>query len=48
MGCETYALQDFRPVGCNNKDLIAGSTLDCEFVAQVKTRFRQFTLRKAD
>jgi len=48
MGCETYALQDFRPVGCNNKDLIAGSTLDGEIVAQVKTRFRQFTLRKAD
>ncbi len=51
MGCKTYALQDFRPVGCRDQDLIAsnaGGRLDGISIAQVKTRFRQFTLRKAE
>lgn len=51
MGCETYALQDFRSTGCRNKGLIeshAGTTLDGEFLAKVTPRFRQFTLRKAE
>lgn len=51
MGCQSYALQDFRPTGCRNQDLIgsnAGSTMDGEFIVQVQSRFRQFTLRKAD
>jgi len=51
MGCQTYALQDFRDAGCRNKDLIetrSGSFLDDAFIGEVKTRFRTFTLRKAD
>jgi len=51
MGCQSYALQDFRAVGCRNKDLIdsrVGSTLDNAFVDQVRSRFRTFTLRKTD
>ncbi|MGW8394184.1 anaerobic ribonucleoside-triphosphate reductase activating protein [Pseudoduganella sp. HUAS MS19] len=51
MGCETYALQDFRSVGCRAGELIdfAGkSALDSELVGQVKSMFRQFTHRRAD
>jgi len=51
MGCQSYALQAFRSVGCSSKDLIesnAASPLDGELLSQVKPRFRQFTLRKAD
>lgn len=51
LGCQSYALQDFRPVGCNDKDLIksySGGPLDGELLGQVRSRFRQFTLRKAD
>lgn len=51
MGCDTYALQDFRSVGCRAKDLLESSgegALDSELVGQVRSRFRQFTLRRAD
>ncbi|HEY0589420.1 MAG TPA: anaerobic ribonucleoside-triphosphate reductase activating protein [Pseudoduganella sp.] len=51
MGCKTYALQDFRPVGCRTQDLLDRSCeggLDGEFIGHVKSRFRQFTLRRAD
>lgn len=51
MGCETYALQDFRPVGCSTQDLLKLSSegaLDGELIGQVRSRFRQFTLRRSD
>lgn len=51
MGCRTYALQDFRSTGCRAQDLshaAAGAALDSELIGQVKSRFRQFTLRRAD
>jgi pyruvate formate lyase activating enzyme len=51
MGCASYALQDFRSVGCRAEDLAgvnSGDALDAELVQQVRTRFRHFTLRKAD
>jgi anaerobic ribonucleoside-triphosphate reductase activating protein len=51
MGCASYALQDFRSVGCRAEDLLdsnSGDALDAELVGQVRTRFRHFTLRKAD
>lgn len=51
MGCDTYALQDFRSVGCRAQDLIDSSSegaLDSELVGQVKSRFRRFALRRAD
>jgi len=51
MGCDTYALQDFRSVGCRTQDLIdsAGEgALDSELIGQARSKFRQFTLRRAD
>lgn len=51
MGCTNYALQDFRATGCHTQDLLAlgsATALDAGFVGQVKTRFRRFTLRRAD
>lgn len=51
MGCTSYALQDFRPVGCRTEDLLklgSDAVLDDALVGQVKSRFRQFTLRRAD
>lgn len=51
MGCESYALQDFRSVGCRAEELVHSSSdgaLDGEFINQVKSKFRQFTLRRAD
>lgn len=51
MGCETYALQDFRSVGCRTQHLLEpsnGAALDSELIGQVKSRFRRFTLRRAD
>lgn len=51
MGCETYALQDFRSVGCRSQDLINSASegvLHGELAGQLKSRFRQFTLRQAN
>jgi len=51
MGCETYALQDFRPVGCRAGELVRPSSdgaLDGELIGQVRSKFRKFTLRRAD
>ena len=51
MGCETYALQDFRPVGCRAGELVRSSSdgaLDGELIGQVRSKFRKFTLRRAD
>ena len=51
MGCRTYALQDFRSIGCRAQDLMNASAevvLDSELIGQVKSRFRLFTLRRVD
>lgn len=51
MGCTNYVIQDFRPVGCHTQDLLnlgSGAALDPDFVQQVRARFPQFMLRKAD
>lgn len=51
MGCTTYALQDFRPVGCLTQDLLslgASPALDEGFVGKVQERFPRFILRRAD
>ncbi|KQV54023.1 anaerobic ribonucleoside-triphosphate reductase activating protein [Duganella sp. Root336D2] len=51
MGCETYVLQDFRSAGCRVQDLVNSSSeggLDGELIGQVKSKFRQFMLRRAD
>lgn len=51
MGCTTYALQQFRAVGCNANaliDSVAGDILDEGFAAEVGKRFPRFTLRRAD
>ncbi|KRB98235.1 anaerobic ribonucleoside-triphosphate reductase activating protein [Duganella sp. Root198D2] len=51
MGCETYVLQDFRSAGCRVQGLVNSSGeggLDGELIGQVKSKFRQFMLRRAD
>lgn len=51
MGCTNYALQDFRSTGCRTQDLLSlgsDAALDDALVGQVKSRFRQFTLRRAE
>jgi len=51
MGCTSYALQDFRPVGCRTQDLLnlgSEAALDDVLVGQVKSRFPRFIMRKAE
>ncbi|WP_374583393.1 anaerobic ribonucleoside-triphosphate reductase activating protein [Pseudoduganella sp.] len=51
MGCTSYALQDFRSTGCRTQDVLNlghPAALDDALVAQVKARFPQFILRKAE
>ena len=51
MGCTSYALQEFRPVGCNAGALPGPARENIfrdGFAGEVGKRFRQFTLRRVD
>lgn len=46
-GVQHYALQEFRPVGCNADPGEAPGFLTESYCAEIRTRFTEFTVRRA-